>query len=183
MEFCRLVAITGNRHWLRINATLYTLCFAGKALAIARCEPCFASIHVTVECGLHGNADPKLPAHVKVIESAVLALTASQGKPGRPIRASAEPCRLDNDSLVVSTAFDAHMFMFALRISASVIIPQIIIATGDHRVLRLVQTPPCDREITFKVYNGDTFMKGDLETLITFLPNYHLIIMDANVAL
>lgn len=41
--FCRQAAITGNRQWSRINATLYTMCFTGKALAIARCELCFAT--------------------------------------------------------------------------------------------------------------------------------------------
>ena len=38
--------------------------------------------------------NPKPPARLKSIESAVLALTASQGKSGGPIRVSNEPCRL-----------------------------------------------------------------------------------------
>ena len=84
--------------WSRINATLYTMCFTGKALAIARCELCFASTHTTTQCGLQGDADPELPARIKAIESAVLALTANQGKSSGPIRASVEPCRLWNNN-------------------------------------------------------------------------------------
>ena len=50
--FRRQAAITGNRQWSHINATLYTMCFTGKALSVARCELCFVSTHTTTECGL-----------------------------------------------------------------------------------------------------------------------------------
>ena len=95
--FRRQAAITGNRQWSHINATLYT-CFTGKALPIARCELCFALTHTTMQCGLQSDMDPDLLARIKAIESAVLALTANQGKSSRPIRASAEPCRLWNNN-------------------------------------------------------------------------------------
>ena len=97
--FCRQAIITGSRQWSRINATLliYTMCFTGKALAITRCERCFASTHMTIQCRLQGDADLELPACIKVIESAMLyiiiALAANQEKPDRSIRASVEPCR------------------------------------------------------------------------------------------
>ena len=96
--FRRQAALTGNRQWSRINATLYTMCFTGKALAITRCELCFASTHTTTECGLQGDTDPELPTRIKAIESAVLALTAGQGKSGGPVRGSGEPCRLWNNN-------------------------------------------------------------------------------------
>ena len=72
--FCRQAIITGSRQWSRINATLliYTMCFTGKALAITRCERCFASTHMTIQCRLQGDADLELPACIKVIESAML---------------------------------------------------------------------------------------------------------------
>ena len=74
------------------------MCFTEKALAIARCELCFASTHTTAQCGLQNDTDPDLPTRIKAIESAVLALTANQGKSSGPIRASAKPCRLWNNN-------------------------------------------------------------------------------------
>ena len=68
-RFRRQAALTGNRQWSRINATLYTTCFTGKALAIARCELCFASTHTTSECGLQGDADPELPKRIKKLSN------------------------------------------------------------------------------------------------------------------
>ena len=70
----------------------------GKALTIARCELCFASTHTTTQCGLQNDTDPELPACIKTIESALLALIANQGKSSGPIRASAEPCCLWNNN-------------------------------------------------------------------------------------
>jgi hypothetical protein len=93
------------------NATLYTMCFTGKALAVARCELCFASTHTTAECGLQGDTDPELPTRIKAIESAVLALTASQGKGGGPVRGSAEPCRLWNNNKINALFRAANMSM------------------------------------------------------------------------
>jgi hypothetical protein len=90
------------RQWSRINATLYTMCFTRKALAIARCELCFASMHTTAECRLQGDTDPVLATRIKAIESAVLALIASQGKAGGLTRGSAEPCRLWNNNSIFS---------------------------------------------------------------------------------
>ena len=74
------------------------MCFTGKALSVARCELCLASTHTTTECGLQGDTDPELPARMKAIESAVLALAANQGRGGGPIRVSNEPCRLWNNN-------------------------------------------------------------------------------------
>ena len=74
------------------------MCFTGKTLATARCELCFALTHTTTQCGLQSDADPELPARIKTIKSAVIALTANQGKSNGPIRASAEPCCLRNNN-------------------------------------------------------------------------------------
>ena len=94
--FRRQAALTGNRMWSQINATLYTLCFAGNALATTRCELCFASSHSAAECEQRGEADPEMPTRMKAIETAVLALTAKQGRSGGPARSSGEACRLWN---------------------------------------------------------------------------------------
>ena len=96
--FRRRAAITGNRQWSCINPTLYSTCFTGKVLFVARCKLCFASTHSTTECGLRGDTDPELPARLKSIESAVLALMARQGKSGGLICVSGEPCCLWNNN-------------------------------------------------------------------------------------
>ena len=69
--FRRQAALTGNKLWSQINATLYTLCFAGNALATTRCELCFASSHSTAECEQRGEADPEMPTRMKAIETVV----------------------------------------------------------------------------------------------------------------
>ena len=94
--FRRQAALTGNRSWSQINATLYTLCFTGNAMATTRCELCFASTHSAAECEQRGDPDPEMPTRIKAIETAVLALAGKQGKAGGPIRPSAEICRLWN---------------------------------------------------------------------------------------
>ena len=86
-------ALTGNRSWSQINTTLYTLCFTVNTLSTTRCELCFASSHSAAKCEQRGDPDPELPARIKAIETAVLALIAKQGI-GGPIRPSAEICRL-----------------------------------------------------------------------------------------
>ena len=94
--FLRQATLTGTRLWSQRNATIYTLCFAGKALAIQRCEFCLATSHSSAECEKRGDPDPDLPSRMKTLETAVLALTARQSKAGGPTRATGEPCLLWN---------------------------------------------------------------------------------------
>ncbi len=97
--FRRQAAITGNRQWSKINPTLYSLCFAGRAQTVSRCELCMDTSHVTKDCALFTDPDPELPNRVKAIENAVLALTRNDTpRPGATVRAQPEPCRLWNSN-------------------------------------------------------------------------------------
>ena len=80
-SFRRQAALTKNTRWSVINSTLYTMCFTGMAAATKRCELCFATSHTDRECAQRGDPDPDMGDRLKIIESAVLALTGvQQGK-------------------------------------------------------------------------------------------------------
>ncbi len=86
--FHRQASITGNRQWSKINLTLYSLCFAGRAQTVSRCKLCMDTSHVTKEYALFTDPDPELPNRVNAIENAVLALThKSTPRPGGTTRA------------------------------------------------------------------------------------------------
>ncbi len=99
--FRRQAAITGNRQWSRINPSLYSLCFAGRAQTSNRCDLCLSSSHATKECALVADPDPEMPSRLKAIESAVLAIAnhhAPIPKPAGQTRVTTEPCRLWNNN-------------------------------------------------------------------------------------
>ena len=76
--FRRQATLTKNMRWSVINSTLYTMCFTGMAAATKRCELCFATSHTDRECAQRGDPDPDMGDRLKIIESAVLALTGGQ---------------------------------------------------------------------------------------------------------
>ena len=78
--FRRQAALTGNRRWSQINATIYTVCFTGNAQVKPRCELCLGTTHCSRERALWGDADPEMQTRAKAIEAAVLALSAGQVK-------------------------------------------------------------------------------------------------------
>ena len=46
----RQVAHTKDLRWSRLNPTLYSLCFAGKAKHLIVCASCFSDSHATDQC-------------------------------------------------------------------------------------------------------------------------------------
>lgn len=93
--FRRKAALTGNTRWSTINPTLYTMCFAGRALTQKRCELCFAITRIERECAQRGYPDPGVHNCIKVLESAVLAMAKweEHTRPPPSLRPSGEPCR------------------------------------------------------------------------------------------
>ena len=89
--FRRQVAATGQRDWARINSSLYTICFTGKARKSPRC---LSAAHRTVDCYALGEEEFDVNGRVRVMESALLAL--SQGGSGKGTRTS-DVCRLYNE--------------------------------------------------------------------------------------
>ena len=87
--FRRPVAATGQRDWSKINTSLYTICFTGKAGRSQRCDNCLSAAHKTAL----GEEDPD--ASVRAMESPLLAL-AQGGGPARRTK-SADVCRLYNE--------------------------------------------------------------------------------------
>ena len=67
----RQAAANGNKLWSRINPSLFSLCFTGKAQTTSRCDLCLAASHGTRECALASEADPDLPSRLKAVESAM----------------------------------------------------------------------------------------------------------------
>ena len=91
--FRRQAAATGQRDWSKINTSLYTICFTGKARRSQRCDNCLSAAHKTAECYALGEEDPD--ASVRAMESALLALAQGGGPARRP--RSADVCRLYNE--------------------------------------------------------------------------------------
>jgi len=78
----RQAAANGNRAWSRINPSLYSLCFTGKAQMVNGCDLCLASSYRTRECSLASEDDPDLPGRLRAVESAVVGFAhAGVGNP------------------------------------------------------------------------------------------------------
>ena len=94
----RQAAATGHKKWSKVNPSLYTVCFTGKARKAARCDLCLSAAHKSEECHLAGDDDPDMARRIRAVESAVVAF--SSGSHGsQPARAflSGEVCRLFNE--------------------------------------------------------------------------------------
>ena len=88
----RQAAATGHRLWSKLNPSLYTLCFTGKAKRVARCELCLGSSHTAEECALASEDDPDISKRRKAVESAVVAFSG-KGQSGKASKAT-DLCRL-----------------------------------------------------------------------------------------
>ena len=68
----RQAAATGHRQWSRVNPSLYTLCFTGKARKEDRCVLCLGSSHRTDDCALATEDDPCMGRRLRAVESTVV---------------------------------------------------------------------------------------------------------------
>ena len=76
MAFRRQAAATGQRDWAKINSSLYTICFTGKARWSQRCNNCLSAAHTTAECYALGE-EPDMAGTVRAVELALLAISAN----------------------------------------------------------------------------------------------------------
>ena len=95
--FRRQAAATGQRDWGKINSSLYTICFTGKAKRSQRCDNCLSAAHKTAECYAVGDEEPDVAGRVRAVESALLAFSTNHGSPAGRGPRSAEVCRLFNE--------------------------------------------------------------------------------------
>ena len=94
-SFRRQAETTGNWQWSRVNTSLYSMCFTGKAKKASRCDRCLSAAHRSEDCALPGDEDPDVAKRLKTIEAAVMALTQSPTTQ-QPRSWAAEPCRKFN---------------------------------------------------------------------------------------
>lgn len=94
--FRRQAAATGQREWSKINPTLYTICFTGKACRSQRCDICLSATHKTVECYGAVDEDPDMSRRVRAVESAMVAFSSSTHETSRE-RKRNDICRLFNE--------------------------------------------------------------------------------------
>ena len=87
--FCRQAAATANYQWLRINPSLYSICFAGSVRTSTRCDLCLGLTHRTKECPMVEDPDPEMGSRLKAIGSVVLAM--SQPRAWTPQNTDAPP--------------------------------------------------------------------------------------------
>ena len=48
--YCQQAAACQNTTWAKVNLSLFSLCFTGKAQALSQCDLCLSSSHGTREC-------------------------------------------------------------------------------------------------------------------------------------
>ena len=75
IENLQWISATGHKQWSKVNSSLYTICFTGKARKATRCDLCLSTTHKTSECSLAIDEDPDLGQHLKAVESAVIAFS------------------------------------------------------------------------------------------------------------
>ena len=66
--FQRQAALSGNRKWLVVNGTLFTMNFSGRAAGTKQCELCFATSHNERECAQRGDPDPDMGERLHSLE-------------------------------------------------------------------------------------------------------------------
>ena len=89
----RQAETSGQWQWSRVNSSLYSVCFTGKAAKAARCERCLSAGHATDDCSLPGEEDPDVSKRLRAIESAVVALTQAKPPAATTRPQMAELCR------------------------------------------------------------------------------------------
>ena len=55
--FHRQAAAMGNKLWLKINPSLYSICFSGVARSNKRCELCLSLTHQSGDCTVLGEGE------------------------------------------------------------------------------------------------------------------------------
>ena len=78
----RQAAATGHTKWSKINASLYSLCFTGKAKRGGRCDHCLSAAHKSEDCSMWGEEDPDSKKRMKAMESAVISLSTGPARQG-----------------------------------------------------------------------------------------------------
>ena len=79
--FRQQAAATKNRHWSKINPSLFPMCFSCSVKKAVRCSRCDTVGHNEDFCHLRGKEEPDLTRRIYAVESAVLAFTnANKGK-------------------------------------------------------------------------------------------------------
>ena len=63
-----------NTTWSRVNLSLFSLCFTGKAQTSSHCDLCMSSSHGTRECVWAGEGEQKALARLQAMEASVEAL-------------------------------------------------------------------------------------------------------------
>lgn len=98
VAFRRQAASTGQREWSKVNTSLYSICFTGKARRSQRCDLCLSAAHKTAECCTL-DEDPDMARRVRAVESALVSFASPpQGGTPRGGRGSGsnDICRLYN---------------------------------------------------------------------------------------
>ena len=67
----RQAAATGNKQWSKVNPSLYTVCFTGKARKATHCDLCLSAAHKTEDCHLVSDNDLDLVKCVRAPGSVV----------------------------------------------------------------------------------------------------------------
>jgi len=93
----RQAAATGLKDWGKVNSSLYSVCFTGKARCSQRCEMRLSTAHRTSECYAGEEEGTDVVGQARAVESALLAFSGSQGGVARRGRRSAKVCRLYNE--------------------------------------------------------------------------------------
>ena len=95
VAYRRQAATTAHKKWSKVNPSLYTVCFTGKARKAARCDLCLSAAHKSEECHLAGDNDPDMARRIRAVESAVVAFSSgSHGSQPAQAFLSGEVCRL-----------------------------------------------------------------------------------------
>ena len=92
-------AASGYRRWSSINASLYTLCFTGKAAAKFHCEFCFSVVHAAQDC-LTTTDDLDVACGWRMVKSVVAAVSANppDQRPSVPDQRPSVPDQRSNAS-------------------------------------------------------------------------------------
>ena len=78
--YCQQAAACRNTTWSKVNPSLFSVCFTGKAQALSRCDLCLSSSHGTRECVWVGEGEQDVPAQLQAMEASVEALRQGMGR-------------------------------------------------------------------------------------------------------
>ena len=93
--FWKQAALSGNRRWSCLNASLYSMCFTGRAVSGKYCEFCFSAAHVTQETSLTAD-DVDVAYKWRMVKSVLASLSGSSQESRSPSRRPMLPDRRDS---------------------------------------------------------------------------------------